>query len=84
MVSLSKTNAQLNLISFFLKENKMLSNLDAIHISAVLEDCADQIAILGHIMPTSLEGRPDASQVSSLSDLRKKVLYFDCKLFIYT
>lgn len=42
----------------------MLSNLDSIHISAVLEDCADQIVILGHIMPSSLEGRPDASQVA--------------------
>ncbi|KAK3744771.1 hypothetical protein QZH41_013308, partial [Actinostola sp. cb2023] len=43
--------------------NTMLSNLDAIHISAVLEDCGDQLAILGHIMPSSLEGRSDASQI---------------------
>ena len=41
----------------------MLSSLDAIHISAVLEDSVDQLAILGHIMPPSLEGRPDAAQI---------------------
>lgn len=43
----------------------MLSNLDRVHISAVLEDCVDQLAILGHIMPPTLEGRPDATRVSS-------------------
>ena len=42
---------------------KMLSSLDAVHISAVLEDCVDQLAILGHIMPPSLEGRSDAGQI---------------------
>lgn len=41
----------------------MLSSLDAVHISAVLEDCVDQLAILGHIMPPSLEGRPEAAQI---------------------
>ena len=41
----------------------MLSSLDAVHISAVLEDCVDQLAVLGHIMPTTLEGRPDAPQI---------------------
>ena len=50
---------------FYFFRNTMLSNLDAIHISAVLEDCGDQLAILGHIMPSSLEGRSDASQVQS-------------------
>lgn len=40
----------------------MLSSLDALHISAVLEDCVDQLAILGHIMPSSLDGRPDARE----------------------
>ena len=44
-------------------EFKMLSSLDAIHISAVLEDCVDQLAILGHIMPPTLEGKPDAAQI---------------------
>lgn len=41
----------------------MLSSLDAIHISAVLEDCVDQLAILGHIMPPTLEGKADAAQI---------------------
>lgn len=41
----------------------MLSRLDALHISAVLEDCVDQLAILGHIMPSSLDGRPDAREI---------------------
>ena len=43
-------------------ENKLLT-LDAIYVSSVLEDCVDQLAILGKIMPSSLEGRPDAEQV---------------------
>lgn len=41
----------------------MLSSLDTIHISAVLEDCIDQLVILGHIMPPSLEGKQDAAQI---------------------
>jgi len=41
----------------------MLSTLDAIHVAAVLEDFTDQLAILGRIMPQSLEGRPDAKQI---------------------
>jgi hypothetical protein len=44
-------------------ENKLLT-LDAIYVSSVLEDCVDQLAILGKIMPSSLEGRPDAEQVT--------------------
>lgn len=41
----------------------MLSNVDTIHISAVLEDCVDQLAILGHIMPPSLQGEQEAAQI---------------------
>lgn len=41
----------------------MLSNVDTIHISAVLEDCVDQLAILGHIMPPSLQGKQEAAQI---------------------
>lgn len=41
----------------------MLSSLDSIHISAVLEDCVDQLAILGHIMPATLEGKSDAAKI---------------------
>ena len=43
-------------------ENKLLT-LDAIYVSSVLEDCVDQLTILGKIMPSSLEGRPDAEQI---------------------
>jgi len=32
-----------------------LSNLDTIHVSAVLEDCVDQLAILGGILPVSVD-----------------------------
>jgi len=32
-----------------------LSSLDTIHVSAVLEDCVDQLAILGSILPVSVE-----------------------------
>lgn len=54
----------------------MLSNLDSIHISAVLEDCADQLAILGHIMPSSLEGRLDSNQVHNQIKPNQKLFRF--------
>ena len=50
----------------FKMDNKLLT-LDAIYVSSVLEDCVDQLAILGKIMPTSLEGKPDAEQVLYLA-----------------
>ena len=40
-----------------------LSNAEAIHISTVLEDCIDQLVILGRIMPVPYQKRPDAEQV---------------------
>ncbi|XP_013389492.1 IQ domain-containing protein G-like [Lingula anatina] len=40
----------------------MLTGVDAIHVSTVLEDCADQLAILGKIMPGSYENRTDADE----------------------
>jgi len=40
-----------------------LSNAEAIHISTVLEDCIDQLIILGRIMPVPYNQRPDAEQV---------------------
>jgi len=44
-----------------------LSNAEAIHISTVLEDCIDQLVVLGRIMPVPYQKRPDAEQVSVLS-----------------
>jgi len=44
-----------------------LSNAEAIHISTVLEDCIDQLIILGRIMPVPYQKRPDAEQVYLLS-----------------
>ena len=43
----------------------MLSGVEAIHVATVLEDCVDQLAILGRIMPASYEEKPDADEVSS-------------------
>ncbi|PIK34885.1 putative IQ domain-containing protein G [Apostichopus japonicus] len=40
-----------------------LDILDSIHISAVLDDTVDQLAVLGHIMPSSFEGRPEANEI---------------------
>lgn len=37
--------------------------VDAIHVATVLEDCVDQLVILGRIMPVSFEFRPNASQI---------------------
>ena len=50
----------LKFLAFFIQlvRSKMsykLSALDTIHVSAVLEDCVDQLAILGSIIPVSSE-----------------------------
>ena len=34
-----------------------LSALDTIHVTAVLEDCVDQLAILGSILPVSADNQ---------------------------
>lgn len=40
-----------------------LKTYEAICTASVLEDCADQLAVLGAIMPGSYEGRRDVRQV---------------------
>ncbi len=42
----------------------MLSGVEAIHVATVLEDCVDQLAILGRIMPCTFEEQPEADDVS--------------------
>ncbi|NXC01857.1 DRC9 protein, partial [Orthonyx spaldingii] len=39
-----------------------ITHLEALMFSAVLENCVDQLAILGYIMPVPLEGKTDLSQ----------------------
>ncbi|KAJ7324654.1 hypothetical protein JRQ81_017674 [Phrynocephalus forsythii] len=39
--------------------------LDAVRHSGVLEDCTDQLAILGYIMPVSYEGRKDITDLDN-------------------
>lgn len=41
----------------------MLDEAESIHVAAVLEDCVDQLAVLGRIMPASFEARKDASDI---------------------
>lgn len=49
-----------------------LSALDAIHVSTVLEDCIDQLAILGRIMPGSSDTNQDGnSEVVELIERQK-------------
>ena len=43
-----------------------LAGSDAIHIATVLEDCIDQLSVLGKIMPSSYDGRPEAYSVRTL------------------
>ncbi|XP_071949916.1 dynein regulatory complex protein 9-like [Antedon mediterranea] len=40
-----------------------LPQLDAIHLATVLDDTIDQLAVLGKIMPQTLENRPDANDI---------------------
>ncbi|CAH1781052.1 unnamed protein product, partial [Owenia fusiformis] len=41
----------------------MLEEAESIHVAAVLEDCVDQLAVLGKIMPSTFEARKDASEI---------------------
>ncbi|KAF6027003.1 IQCG [Bugula neritina] len=55
-----------------------LKAYESVCIASVLEDCADQLAILGAIMPGSYEARKDAKQIvkdeiGSLVDEQKKL-----------
>lgn len=49
-----------------------LSALDSIHLSVILEDCCDQLAILGRIMPTSSNPKQHANdEVTELVERQK-------------
>ena len=51
-----------------------LSALDAVHVSAVLEDCVDQLAILGRIMPVRSDSRHEGNkEVVELIEHQKKL-----------
>ncbi|XP_068810013.1 dynein regulatory complex protein 9 isoform X2 [Struthio camelus] len=41
------------------------THLEALLFTAVLENCVDQLSILGYIMPVSYEGRTDISHIDS-------------------
>lgn len=47
------------------KEMEKLTQLEALLLTAVLENCVDQLAILGYIMPVSHEGKTDISHINS-------------------
>lgn len=53
------------------KGMEKLTRLEALLLSAVLENCADQLTILGYIMPFSHEGKTDTSHVCASCSLRK-------------
>lgn len=40
-----------------------LGGIEAIHVATVLEDCVDQLAVLGRIMPVSYEERQDSDEI---------------------
>lgn len=61
----------------------MLSGTDAIHIATVLEDCVDQLAVLGRIMPASFEARSDAVEVSTRA-LTSNLLYLEITHVLYS
>ena len=57
---------QLNVVYNYEHTIKMLDSIEAVHMSAVLAECTDQLAILGRIMPVSFQNRPDAEQVRTV------------------
>lgn len=50
-----------------------LSGVELLRLCTVLQDCAAQLSVLGHIMPDSYRGRPEADKV--LSDYPQLTLY---------
>ncbi len=46
-----------------------LNGIEAIHVATVMEDCVDQLAILGRIMPASYDARVDREEVPVLKML---------------
>lgn len=52
----------------------MLQGIEAVHVKAVFEDCADQLAVLGKIMPHSYEGRTDADEVKKALEQQSKTI----------
>lgn len=44
-----------------------LTGSDVIHMATVLEDCIDQLVILGRIMPVAYREKPTATQVIIVS-----------------
>ncbi|KAM6305086.1 LOW QUALITY PROTEIN: dynein regulatory complex protein 9 [Aegotheles albertisi] len=47
------------------KEMEKFTHLEALLFTAVLENCVDQLSILGYIMPVSYEGKTDISHTGS-------------------
>ncbi|XP_074009675.1 dynein regulatory complex protein 9 [Numenius arquata] len=47
------------------KEMEKFTHLEALLFTAVLENCVDQLSILGYIMPVSYEGQTDISHTGS-------------------
>ncbi|XP_030622790.1 dynein regulatory complex protein 9 [Chanos chanos] len=43
-----------------------MSNVELLSVCTVLQECIDQLSILGHIMPNSYKGRPEADMVLSV------------------
>ncbi|NXR15104.1 DRC9 protein, partial [Semnornis frantzii] len=48
------------------------THLEALHFTAVLENCVDQLSILGYIMPVSHEGKTDIDN-SGIQEMKKVI-----------
>ena len=40
-----------------------LDSVDVVHLTTVLEDCVDQLVVLGRIMPASYDAHPGAEKM---------------------
>ncbi|XP_064021538.1 dynein regulatory complex protein 9 isoform X4 [Pogoniulus pusillus] len=49
-----------------------LTHLEALHFTAVLENCVDQLSILGYIMPVSQEGKTDINN-SGIQEMKTDI-----------
>lgn len=46
-----------------------ISGAQLVRVCTVLQDCADQLAVLGNIMPDTYQGRPEADMVGYVKSL---------------
>uniref|UniRef100_A0A8C0EI59 IQ motif containing G n=1 Tax=Bubo bubo TaxID=30461 RepID=A0A8C0EI59_BUBBB len=64
------------------EEMEKFTHLEALLFTAVLENCVDQLSILGYIMPVSYEGKTDISHVCVPDTIVSAPIKYSCVPFL--